>query len=148
MTIVHLRKQVWETTYRGIYPDGMLDNFDYPWHLDKELQRIQNPQYFVYLIEKDGYNIGYLTLRKSKGITLQSLYILQEYQHQGAGRHAFDFVIQFCKEHHARSFVCQCVPENWNARQFYEKMGGKLIGEDLGNAESWMDSVIYQFDFE
>ena len=147
MTIIQLRKQVWETTYRGVYPDNMIDKFDYAWHQGKELQRIRNPQYFVCLIAKDGYNIGYLTIRKAKSITLQSLYIIQVYQHQGIGKHAFDFVIQYCKENNAHSFICQCVPENWNARRFYEKMGGEVIGEDLDNEESWMNSVIYQFHF-
>lgn len=147
MTIIQLRRQVWETTYRGIYPDSMIDKFDYAWHQDKELQRIRHPQYFVYLISKGECNIGYLTIRKAEIITLQSLYVIKEYQHQGIGKHAFDFVIKHCKENNAHSFICHCVPENWNARRFYKKMGGKVIGEDLDNEESWMNSVIYQFDF-
>ena len=124
MAIIELRKQVWITTYRGIYPDEMLDR---------------------YLIANDGGNIGYLTIRETKSVVLQSLYVLREHQHQGIGKQAFDFVIQYCKEKNARSFLCYCVPENWNARRFYEKMGGTVIGEDFGNEEHWMDSVIYQF---
>ena len=146
-TIIELRKQIWSTTYRGIYPDDMLDDFDFKWHKDKELQRIRHPNYAVYLITKDDQSIGYLTTRKTDKITLQSLYILDEYQHQGIGKQAFDFVIKYCKENGAHSFICHCVPENQNARQFYEKMGGRIIGEDFDNEESWMNSVIYQFDF-
>lgn len=148
MAIIELRKQVWITTYRGIYPDDMLDGFDYAWHKEKELQRVSSPQYSVYLIANDGGNIGYLTIRKTKSVVLQSLYVLREYQHQGIGRQAFDFAIQYCKEKNARSFICYCVPENWNARRFYEKMGGTVIGEDFGNEEHWMDSVIYQFNVQ
>lgn len=147
-TIIELRKQIWASTYRGIYPDSMIDDFDYGWHHAKELQRIRHPQYAVYLISKDGCSIGYLTTRKTEIITLQSLYVAKEYQHQGIGKLAFDFVIQYCKENNAHSFICHCLPENWNARRFYEKMGGKIIDEDLDNEESWMNSVIYQFDFE
>lgn len=146
--IIELRRQIWSTTYRGIYPDDMIDKFDYTWHKDKELQRINHPNYAVYLISKGDCNIGYLTTRKTDVITLQSLYILEEYQHQGIGKHAFEFVRQYCKDNGARSFICHCVPENWSARRFYEKMGGRIIGEDLDNEESWMNSVIYQFDFE
>ncbi len=29
MTIVALRQKVWASTYRGIYPDSMIDVFDY-----------------------------------------------------------------------------------------------------------------------
>ena len=146
-TIIELRRKVWETTYRGIYPDSMLDAFDFSWHLQKELQRIRHPQYDVYLITQNGRGIGYLTMRKTEAITLQSLYVLKEYQRRGIGKLAFDFVRQYCQDHQKSSFVCHCVPENYPARKFYEKMGGKIVGEDMDNEESWMNSVIYRFDF-
>ena len=38
--IIALRHQIWGTTYRGIYPDDMIDNFDWVWHQEKELLRI------------------------------------------------------------------------------------------------------------
>ena len=147
IAIVELRKQIWSTTYRGIYPDCMIDNFDYPWHKEKELQRIRRSDYAVYLITIDNLNIGYLTTRKTDIITLQSLYIVDEYQHQGIGKQAFDFIVKYCKENNAHTFICHCVPENRNARLFYEKMGGRIVGEDLDNEESWMNSVIYRFNF-
>lgn len=147
VTIINLRKQIWATTYRGIYPDSMINQFDYAWHMDKELGRICNPEYAVYLIKKGNFNIGYLTIRKTDKVVLQSLYILEEYQHQGIGKLAFKFVNKYCEDNGADSFICHCVPENWNARLFYEKMGGKIIGEDLDNEESWMNSVIYRFEF-
>ena len=144
--IIELRKRIWVTTYRGFYPDSMIDDFDYAWHLKKELRRIRSPEYRVYRIVKDDQNIGYLSLRKTDMVSLQSLYLLKEYQHQGIGRTAFDFVKQYCREKGVDSFTCHCLPENWNARKFYEKMGGKVIGEDMDNEESWMNSVIYRFE--
>ena len=145
-TIIELRKQIWGTTYRGFYPDSMIDDFDYGWHLEKELRRIRSPEYRVYRIVKDDQNIGYLSLRKTDVVSLQSLYLLKEYQHQGIGRLSFDFVKRYCRDLGADSFTCHCLPENWNARAFYEKMGGKVIGEDMDNEESWMNSVIYRFE--
>ena len=145
-TIIELRKRIWATTYRGLYPDSMIDNFDYAWHLDKELQRIRHPEYRVYRLVKDDRNIGYLSMRKTDVVMLQSLYVLEEYQHQGIGRTAFEFVKRYSRENEVDSFVCHCLPENWNARKFYEKMGGKVIVEDMDNEESWMNSVIYQFE--
>lgn len=144
-TIIELRKQIWATTYRGFYPDSMIDDFDDTWHLEKELGRIRHPQYRVYRIVKDDRNIGYLSMRKTDVVMLQSLYVLKEYQHQGIGRTAFEFAKQYCRENGADSFVCHCLPENWNARKFYEKMGGKVFDADMDNEESWMNSVIYRF---
>ena len=145
-TIIELRKQIWATTYRGFYPDSMIDDFDYGWHLEKELQRIRSPEYRVYRIVKDDQNIGYLSMRKTDGVLLQSLYILKEYQRQGIGQLAFDLVAQYCTEEGADSFTCHCLPENWNARAFYEKMGGRVVGADMDHEESWMNSVIYRFE--
>lgn len=86
--IIALRHQIWGTTYRGIYPDDMIDNFDWAWHREKELLRINDPEYSVYLLQKDDQSIGYLTISRTDGIVLQSLYILSEYQRQGSvGRH-------------------------------------------------------------
>ena len=76
---------------------------------------------------------------------MQSLYILSEYQRQGIGRAAFDFIKAYCREHGAKFFPCHCVPENLNARAFYEKMGGEVIGADLANEEAWQNSVTYRF---
>lgn len=143
--IVALRRQVWATTYRGLYPDSMIDGFDVPWHVEKELQRIRHPEYSVYRIVKDDCNIGYLTMRKTDTVVLQSLYLLEAYQHQGIGRMAFAFVEQYCQANGADHFVLSCLPENENARRFYEKMGGTLVGADMDNEESWMNSVTYRF---
>ena len=144
--MIELRRQIWATTYRGIYPDSMIDNFDYAWHKEKELQRINPPDYAVYFIAKGNRNIGYLSIHKSNTVRLLSLYIIKEYQHQGIGKQAFDFVARRCKNDGVSSFICTCVPENWNARYFYKKMGGRIVGEDLDNEESWMNSVVFQFD--
>ena len=88
LSIIGLRHKIWSTTYRGIYPDHMIDDFDWAWHEEKELSRINDPAYSVYLIQKDGQNIGYLTIHQANVITLQSLYIVSEYQRQGVGRAA------------------------------------------------------------
>lgn len=119
-TIVALRKQIWATTYRGICPDTMLDDFDDAWHLDKELQKIADPEYCTYRIMMGDCSIGYMCLRisipKTDMLLLQSLYLLKEYQHQGIGRFVFDFLRQYCREHGEASFICHCQSENWNAR--------------------------------
>lgn len=146
--VVACRKCAWAATYRGIYPDEMLDNFDDAWHMQKERSRIQNQDYLVYLIRKDSCDIGYLTIRTAEPISLRSLYLLPEYQRQGIGTLAFRKIREHCAVHRTDSFVCQCHPDNQNARRFYQKMGGTVIAQDLNNEESWQNSVTYQFPVE
>ena len=74
-SIIGLRQRIWSTTYRGIYPDSMIDEFDWDRHREMELLRVHHPAYSVYLIRKGRQNIGYLTINKTDVITLQSLYI-------------------------------------------------------------------------
>ena len=45
-----LRHRIWDTTYRGIYPDAVIDNFDYDWHQQRDLKKISDPSFMVYLI--------------------------------------------------------------------------------------------------
>lgn len=48
--ISELRHEICGTTYRGIYSDGRIDNYDYEEHRQRDLKRIQNSSYHVYLI--------------------------------------------------------------------------------------------------
>ena len=57
-SIIALRQRIWDTTYRGIYPDSMIDSFDWDWHREMELLRVHHPAYSVYLVRKDRQDIG------------------------------------------------------------------------------------------
>lgn len=51
VTISTLRQKIWDTTYRGIYPDAVIDDFDYDWHQQRDLKKISDPSFTVYLIK-------------------------------------------------------------------------------------------------
>ena len=59
VTISMLRQRIWDTTYRGIYPDAVIDDFDYDWHQQRDLKKISNPSFTVYLIKYGDADIGY-----------------------------------------------------------------------------------------
>ena len=61
-----MRRKVWLTTYRGIYPDKMLDEFDYEFHDNKNLSMINSEEFSVYFISEkktDIINLLYNILR-------------------------------------------------------------------------------------
>lgn len=144
--IAKLRQEIWATTYRGIYPDDMIDQFDYAWHTQKDAQRIKSPIYAVYLMMQKDNPIGYITLRLSEPPHLLSLYLLQEYQQQGIGRRAFVFIREVFQTLGVSTFTCECQPDNVHAMTFYRRCGGRVVGKDLSNEESWQNSVTFQFD--
>ena len=140
-----LRQKAWAATYRGIYPDEMIDQFDYQWHAEKDLLRLRSPQFCNWFIQCSGENIGYLTLRKADYLYLYSLYLLPKGQKKGYGRQALAFTAQFCKENGFSHFRCHCQPDNRNAMDFYAKMGGVIVERDEENEERWQNTVVFEF---
>ena len=147
-SIGRLRQRIWDTTYRGIYPDAAIDGFDYEWHRERDLRRISDPSFMVYLIRCGGVDIGYLIFRETDtGVWLHSLYVVREHQHRGIGRQAFGILKDYCAERGTDRFACNCNPHNENAIRFYRRMGGAVTGTDTGHENRQEDSVIFEFVF-
>ncbi len=140
-----LRRQVWETTYRGIYPDEMIDNFDFAFHNERNLMFIQSPNFVVYFILYGSEKIGYLILRKKDPLHLQSLYLLAEYRGKGIGTMAFDFVRDYCRECGVSKFDLDCHPDNIGSLAFYAKMGGVITHRDEGHENNEENGVQIEF---
>ncbi len=140
-----LRRQVWQTTYRGIYPDDMIDNFDFSFHNERNLMFIQSPNFLVYFILDGTDKIGYLILRTKDPFHLQSLYLLSSYRGKGIGTMAFDFVRAYCQEHGISQFDLDCHPDNTRSLAFYAKMGGTIIRRDEGHERNEENGVQFIF---
>ena len=143
-----LRREIWGTTYRGIYPDEVIDRFDVEGHLRRDLGRIADPAFRVWVIEDGERPIGYLYLERRTGVHIQSLYVLREYQGRGIGRAAFALVRDCCRAWGLETFTCNCNAHNAPARGFYEHLGGVLIGADVGHENRQEDQVKYLFQTE
>ena len=53
------RQKVWATTYRGIYPDDIIDNFDFEFHDSRNLEWINSGEYLVFFITENDEKAGY-----------------------------------------------------------------------------------------
>ena len=142
-----LRQRIWDTTYRGIYPDTAIDNFDYDWHQQRDLKKISDPSFTVYLIKHGDEDIGYFVFQHTgSGVWLHSLYVLREYQHKGIGKQAFVLLEDYCMENKISRFSCNCSPHNENAMRFYQRMGGVVTKTDTGHGNRQEDGVIFEFN--
>ena len=145
-TISALRQRIWDTTYRGIYPDAVIDDFDYDRHQQRDLKKISDPSFTVYLIRDGGEDIGYFVFQDTgTGVWLHSLYVLREYQHRGIGKQAFSILKDYCMEKGISRFACSCSPHNENAMRFYQRMGGVVINTDTGHENRQEDGVTFEF---
>jgi len=148
-----LRRTVWDETYRGIYPDEMIDQFDFEYHTDKFAGEINHPDHYVYIIVVKSEPAGYFTFSTAdiskhhrQGLHLNSLYILSRYQRMGIGRMVMSFMRQYCAERNIKCFYHSCNTHNRQAIEFYTKMGGRLIHEDSGHKEKIEDQSYFEYD--
>ena len=44
------RKKVWASTYRGIYPDSMIDQYDWEFHMAKDRKKLEDPSLHTFLV--------------------------------------------------------------------------------------------------
>ena len=140
-SLVKLKHAVWDSTYRGIYPDRMIDDYDYEKHLNKFKKIMSNPDVELFVVESDGKLIGYMEygvpIRPFKEYEQEIglLYVLKEYQGMGIGRELFDLAYRKIKENGYDEFFISCNKYNVKAQGFYEKMGGELINTDEDNED-------------
>ena len=146
------RQKVWDATYRGIYPDEMIDDYAFAAHLARDEKRIADPRSTVWLAMDGNACVGYLYVGpcgygqyKDFDFCLNSLYFLPPYQGMGLGRRALELTVAECRSRGFDKFFCGCNAHNHRARAFYEHMGGVLGAQSVGHENKAEDQVHYEF---
>lgn len=146
------RHIVWQETYRGIYPDKMLDEYDVSAYARRDRERIENPEHHYYLFLDGEDCIGYFSFGpynfgsyKDFELCLNNLYIRNGYKGMGLGRQAFGVIRQYCREQGIPKFFCGCNAHNAPAIAFYRHMGG-IQGDNPEAHENKSDDIIH-FEF-
>ena len=145
LTIALLRRQIWETTYRGIYQDALIDGYDVEQRRQRDLAKIQGERYDVYVVMADGEAVGYFSMERAWPPVIASLYLLATRQHQGIGKRIFSFIRDYCRKRGADIFRCNCNTHNTPAQGFYKAMGGKEIARTPAHADKRDDQITYEF---
>jgi len=133
--IAVLKGIVWNTTYKGIYSEESLDNYDIPKNQKIFEQIVANPEIEVYVAAHDDRIVGFMTFgRPYKPIEgfaqeIGMLYIFKEYQRQGIGSRFFEIARKHAKENGYDKFCVSVNRKNYNAQEFYRKKGGKIVSE-------------------
>ena len=145
----------WKHTYRGIVPDGFLDSIEVDDWEDRQRRILGTPRpgTAAYVAETACGVVGWASSGPNRAATLPfagelyTLYLLSSSQRQGIGRMlmaaaAGDFI-----DSSVGSMVLWVLAENWNARRFYETLGGQPVGEQqvsIGGAS--LREVAYGWD--
>ncbi len=146
------RRAVWRETYRGIYPDSMLDDYDLQAYALRDAGRIASPEHHYFLFMDGACCVGYFSYGpgnfgpyKDFTLCLNNLYILRAYQGRGLGKRAFAHILQYCREQGIGKFYCGCNFHNRPARAFYVRMGGQP-GDIPAFHENRSDDILH-FEF-
>ena len=131
-----LKGQVWNTTYKGIYPDEKLSGYDIAKNESIFRNIVCNPDIELFVALDNQKIVGLMTCGKpyrpfmdfQQEIGL--LYILKEYQRQGIGKTFFELVKKQVKANGYTEFFLSVNSRNYDAQKFYEAMGGVTIYQD------------------
>ena len=150
--ITTTRRSVWEQTYRGIYPDEMIDCYDYDHHLQRDESRILSPQHHHYLFMDDKDCVGYFAFGpanygpyKDFSLCLNSLYICDGYKGHGLGKKAFSVMREYAASRGISKFFCGCNVHNEKAQAFYRHMGGVEGLLSTGHENRSEDIIHFEF---
>ncbi len=149
--LAKLKHSIWETTYRGIYADEKIDNFDYKKSEDKFIDMVKNPNVKIYVVEDNDILVGYMEYGKPYRPYLDYkneiglLYIKKKYQGMGIGKELFKLAYNRMKEKGITEFFISCNKYNISAQKFYKKMGGLIIEVDEDNEDKAIPQVYFLY---
>lgn len=150
--LAQTRQRVWQETYRGIYPDSMLDDYDINYYENRDRAKILDANHHYYLYFDAEQCVGYFSFGpynygtyRDFQLCLNNLYITKSYRGCGLGKHAFSVIQMFCQKHHIKKFFCGCNANNLPAIEFYRHMGG-VQGDDALPHVPKADQIIH-FEF-
>ena len=136
LSIAKLKGIAWNTTYKGIYSDESLTNYNVLKNQKIFEQIVNNPEIEVYVATNMGQIVGFMTCGKPykpfKDFQQEigMLYILKEYQRQGIGRNFFDIARSQAAKNGHDKFCVAVNKKNYEAQKFYIAMGGNVICTD------------------
>ncbi len=144
-----LKLAAWETTYRGIYPDELIDGWDMEERTRREAEKFASPGMEGFIIESgaapNGTPCGFLFIRDDGELYIPALYLLREYRGRGIGGAAFRLIRDICRERGHKSFTCHCNAHNLPALAFYARMGGTELSRSVGHENKRDDQISLKF---
>lgn len=159
--IAKMINQTWKISYRGIIPDSVLAKQTYKHHIPHLKNYIAAKNTMVLVAATDsGAIVGMVSggicrekLKNHDG-ELYGLYVAPKYQQKNTGKQLFIGFCAWLKQHKFRSMMLWTLKANKLSRNFYEKMGGKVIKErkiEISGkkfnvvAYGWLKLLVYDF---
>ena len=134
-SVVDIQMNGWKSAYKGIMDDELLDSMDRNKKIKKMKTNYQEDYFKVaeYNNEVVGFARYYSDNRFSPDYPIDceivALYVKPEFKYHGIGTKLVNYIINEFKRMDKKKMIIWCLKENYPSRKFYEKLGGKIIGE-------------------
>jgi len=130
--IARVHVDSWQTSYRGILPDTLLDRIDVGQRAESRRAMLRDTSVF-HLVAYDvthGDIVGLCDAGASRRDVpyageVYAIYLAHRAKRHGLGQEMFDRVMAWLVAHDMRSMIVWVLENNHHARRFYEAMGGR-----------------------
>ncbi len=147
--IAEILVEDWKSAYRGIIDSEFLDSMNVEERYQRELQR-----YGIYTVAAAGREIlGFawneMAEDEASDCEIIALYVRYGKRKNGTGRALFQSSVDTFRAAGRKRMIIWCLKENYEARKFYEKMGGEEYKPGThrwGNRDYEMISYLYRLD--
>ena len=134
--IARVQTASWQSSYRGILPDSILDTMDPERRIGSRREILADANAFN-LVAYDtthGDIVGFANAGPSRRQShlvgeLYEIYIIDRAKAYGLGRELFETARDWCRSRKLATMVVWVLEGNRHARRFYEAMGGQLAGQ-------------------
>lgn len=145
-TIHKLAHEIWPTAYDEIISAKQLTYMLKLIYSKASLQKQFDTGHNFLIVEEDNKAIAFASYNKlKKGIfKLQKIYALPQEQGKGIGKMLINYIIEKIKKENATALLLN-VNRNNKAKQFYERLGFKVISEediDIGEGYFMNDYIM------
>lgn len=143
--VVDIQISGWQTAYKGIIDDLFLSSMNREERINQRLDDYKQGGFIIAGLNKQ--IAGYCRYVNSNALSpetpevdceLSALYVKPNLKNNGIGTKMFQYVLNEFKSQNKTKMIIWCLKDNFPSRNFYEKMGGKIIKErsiTIGNKD-------------
>lgn len=153
-SIATIKVTGWQNAYRGIVDDEYLDKMSVEEQIEKYSGSYKLKDIFI--VEMQDEIVGFCRFYNYKepayddkeiDCEIREIYIKPDLKRMGIGSKLFKYTLDYFKILGKKKLYLGCLKDNYNSRNFYEKMGGLLGKEseiEVGDNKYKVASYIYK----
>lgn len=152
-SIAEIKVAGWQSVYTGIIDDEYLNSIS----VSEQIENIKKYSLEnIFVAQSDNEILGFCRIYnydksvyedKEIDCEIREIYVKPDIKRMGIGSELFNYTFEHLKQKGKRKLYLGCFKENYNARKFYDKMGGIPCDEkDIEVGEKYYPVVSYVYN--